>query len=134
MRLQPHRLSSQILWVILCIFLASCKSVLIQDTEVCGDKGPLGATCFHTNTTDHRDIDKTQWDLDRVGQLCVTADGFTIWKTALEQLCHETKNCVYGDQLEHIQEELDELDTSFATHQAIPSQNPQGPGAPSFHL
>jgi hypothetical protein len=57
--------------------------------------GTDGATCFHTLTTDQRDIPKDQWDTERFGMVCTQTINFADWKAALEKLCHMTKSCDY---------------------------------------
>lgn len=65
----------------------------VADAEFCGDMGADGATCVHFLSTDTRDIEKAAWDAERVGMLCTSSTNFANWKTAIEQLCHETKDC-----------------------------------------
>lgn len=86
--------------VILFIFVVSngCSHVQIDDHEFCGDLGPDGASCFHTLKDKSRDLNKPQWDQIRFGMLCTSAESFTNWKTAIEQLCNETKKCTYSDK------------------------------------
>lgn len=57
--------------------------------------GYSGASCFHTLKTDSRDIDKYAWDKERFGMLCTKVSNFSDWKTVIEELCHETKECTF---------------------------------------
>ena len=75
--------------------LTGCKSVMIPDTEWCGDMGPDGATCVHTLSSATRDIAKPQWDIEREGMLCTQSSSFAAWKVIIEQLCHESSDCNY---------------------------------------
>lgn len=77
--------------------VTSCARVVIKDAEWCGDVG-TGAICFFTLSTGSREINEEEWDVERVGQVCTKSDNFANWKSAIEQLCHETKLCSYEDQ------------------------------------
>ncbi len=79
-------------------FLTGCTHVNIPDSEWCGDMGPDGAACFHTLSTTSRDVPKEQWDTERFGMVCTQSANFAAWKTALEQLCHDTKMCTTQEQ------------------------------------
>lgn len=59
----------------------------MQNEEFCGDEGSIGAHCVDSISGAQRDIAKAQWDIDRVGQICETAQAFGDMKTDLEQLC-----------------------------------------------
>lgn len=63
--------------------------------------GSQGASCFHTLTTETRDIPKAQWDDMRFGQICTndpqgrTGETFADWKLVIQKLCKATKKCDY---------------------------------------
>lgn len=65
----------------------------IKNAEWCGDMGDLGASCFMTHSQDSRDLSKEDWDKERFGQLCTSADTFANIKTAIQKLCYQTKKC-----------------------------------------
>lgn len=81
--------------ILLSSVLSNCAKVHIADAEWCGDMGKFGAACFHTLSDAEREIKKIQWDAERFGMLCTTADSFTNWKTAIQQLCSDSKLCTY---------------------------------------
>lgn len=70
--------------------------------------GELGATCFHTLSDGMRELEKEQWDRERVGQLCTTSESFANWKAAILKLCEETKRCTYEEE-----KLLQEIDKRF---------------------
>jgi predicted phage-related endonuclease len=75
---------------------AGCAQVHVKDGEWCGDAGEDGASCFHTLTEETRDVEKKQWDEERLGMLCTRSENFANWKTAIEQLCNKMKGlCTY---------------------------------------
>lgn len=57
--------------------------------------GPYGASCFHTLSDESRDIDKTTWDAERVGQVCTDSSSFANWKAAILKLCKANRSCTY---------------------------------------
>lgn len=61
--------------------------------------GELGASCFHTLTTETRDLNFEQWRIARFGMLCTDSQTFADWKGALLKLCSYTKRCDYETQL-----------------------------------
>lgn len=77
---------------------SSCAQVAIHDHELCGDKGFLGAACYHTETDASEKIPKPQWDDRRFGQICTTAEAIADWKQAIEKLCTQTNECTYDVQ------------------------------------
>lgn len=92
---------------ILLIFVAlsNCTTIELQNSEWCGDKGALGASCFHTLSDDSRSLLKSDWDKERIGMVCTKAESFGEWKKVLLKLCDETGYCTYkikstADQLE----------------------------------
>ena len=87
--------------LLICNILA-CGSVKIKDAEWCADRGPLGATCFHTLDKDQeRDIPKETWDEiwvgpdHRFGKVCTDPDNFANLKAAILKFCSKTKMCSY---------------------------------------
>lgn len=78
--------------------LLSCAKVEIKDAEFCGDMGDDGAVCYHTLTTESREIDKVNWDVERFGQICTSAQTFAEWKATIEKLCSASKRCTYEEQ------------------------------------
>jgi hypothetical protein len=80
--------------------LSGCGQVVIRDHELCGDEGSLGAECYHTLTPDHRVIHKSQWDDERFGMICTSADNVADDKAAIEKLCNETKKCTTDQQVQ----------------------------------
>ena len=90
--------------VLSILTLSACAKVEINDHEWCTDMGSQGATCFHTMTTQTRDIPKSEWDDLRFGNTC-TADpqsnpGATMadMKSVIERLCIISKRCNYQTQ------------------------------------
>lgn len=71
---------------------------MINDAEVCGDKGYDGASCFHTISNSSRDLSKPVWDQVRFGQLCMDSSEYLHLKAAIEKLCHTTNDCDYQAQ------------------------------------
>lgn len=98
---------------LILLFLVSCTSVPVYDSEVCGDLGTAGASCFHTLTTDARDIKKADWDQERFGQLCITSQTFADIKASIEKLCSvsTTVRCSYEvkHMLESLQKKIDSV-------------------------
>lgn len=84
-----------LLFITMAALILSGCSVNIRDHEICGDMGASGAACFHTLTSDSRELDKATWDTYRVGKLCEDADAFADWKAAMEKLCSQTGDCTY---------------------------------------
>lgn len=81
----------------LVLSLSSCGHVEIKDQEFCGDKGSLGAKCFHTLTPATRTISQPEWDNYRFGQICEKAEVFADWKKILEEQCSLHDNCDYPE-------------------------------------
>jgi hypothetical protein len=75
--------------------VSGCSHVEIKDSEWCGDLGDDGAICFHTLTSDTRDIQKSYWDTERIGMVCTQSDIFAEWKAVIEKLCDKAKACDY---------------------------------------
>lgn len=55
--------------------------------------GPIGASCFHTITTETRTIPKPVWDIERFGMICTQSTNFAEWKATIEKLCQVTRKC-----------------------------------------
>lgn len=80
--------------LLISTLLSSCAKIEIPDIEVCSDAGVLGAFCVTSVSNKERDIEKTQWDKDRFGMLCMKSDAFADIKAAILKLCHDNKRCV----------------------------------------
>jgi hypothetical protein len=57
--------------------------------------GSLGASCFNTLSDQSRDIEKAEWDAERLDMVCTKAEYFANWKAAILKLCKKTKICSY---------------------------------------
>lgn len=57
--------------------------------------GSLGASCFHTLTTETRDVRPGAWDDERFGMVCTQAQTFADWKKVIEKLCSISGRCDY---------------------------------------
>jgi len=80
---------------------ASCQ-VKLEDHEVCGDKGELGAKCFHLKSAGTRALSYEEWEEERFGQLCMKDTAFANLKKAILKLCDQTKRCTW-EELQVIQ-------------------------------
>lgn len=76
--------------------LSGC-AVAIHDHEFCGDMGTLGGSCFHSLTTESRDVPEPAWDDERFGMICSTADTYADLKATIEKLCSYA-HCDYDTQ------------------------------------
>lgn len=103
------RLLSLILFPIL---LVNC-GVVLKDTEWCGDKGQLGASCFHTISDGHRWVGPNEWDKERFGDVCTDSKNFAEWKKDILQLCSQC-NCCSKEQVKQV-ESLDQKVTHSTT-------------------
>lgn len=72
-----------------------CASVKIKNHELCVDKGLMGAFCAKTLSDEKREVDKSNWDSERMGMICAKSDVIADIKKALEKLCNETQGCTY---------------------------------------
>ena len=79
----------------LTVLLSSCAEIKIKDSEFCGDKGRLGATCFKTLSGSTREIPLADWDVERFGMMCSSASTFSGWKSAIQKLCEYSGRCTY---------------------------------------
>lgn len=82
--------------------IGSCTSieifkVKVPNTEWCGDMGSEGAYCFNTLFPLEREISKEDWDKERLGMLCTTADSFSEMKKAILKLCRTNKRCKFEE-------------------------------------
>ncbi len=85
--------------LILCVLsLSSCARVQINDHEICGDKGKLGASCFNMLSDGSRKLSFDDWAIERFGQLCMQADAFANIKAALLKLCESSKRCTWEEK------------------------------------
>lgn len=89
--------------------LSACAQVQINNAEVCGDLGDLGAACFNTMNTTAREIDKPAWDKERYGELCMTVQTFADFKSEIEQLCSLSGKCT-DSQKKMVSEFFDRVD------------------------
>lgn len=89
----------------------------ISDSEWCGDKGALGASCFHTLSDEARDLDKDEWDELRFGQVCTPSATLAEWKAAILKLCKATRACSFQERrlLRRLGEKLDTHDEMIRT-------------------
>lgn len=81
----------------LSLSASTCSRIVINDHEICGDKGSLGASCFHMLSDGHRYLDFDSWAQERLGQLCLKAEAFANFKEALLKLCEQTKRCTWEE-------------------------------------
>ncbi len=70
--------------------------------------GDLGASCANTQNDNTRDLTKQEWDEERFGQLCMTADSFIEIKKTIEKLCASTKKCTY-EELQSLNKLMEKL-------------------------
>jgi len=87
-------------WLTLFAFAlsgAGCARVLITDHELCGDKGELGASCFHILSDESRKIGFEEWEAERFGQICLKADAWANLKAALLKLCDSSGRCSWQE-------------------------------------
>jgi hypothetical protein len=107
-------------WLILSGFVlsgATCTRVVIEDHEICGDKGSLGASCFHLLSDGRRKVDPVQWEKERFGQLCMKDEAFANFKAALLKLCDETQRCTWQEK-EELQSLVQTLEDKIALFQS----------------
>lgn len=96
----PQMILTSALLVLFGLILsgATCKPpILIQDHELCGDKGTLGASCFHMLSNETRKLSFDEWASARYGEICMQADAFANFKSALLKLCAETDRCTWQE-------------------------------------
>lgn len=87
---------------LLILPLISCGTIEIHDQEWCSDQGELGASCFHTQTKEERDISKEDWDIQRVGMFCATPEVFSDYKRSIIQLCEAYDKCIFDKVTETV--------------------------------
>lgn len=87
---------------------ATCQRVTILDHEVCGDKGELGASCFHMLSDEKRKLSFEEWEVERFGQLCMKADAYANIKAALLKLCESSQRCTWQEiqDLENLEKKV----------------------------
>lgn len=86
--------------LILSVFVlsgASCPKVQIRDHELCGDKGELGASCFHMLSDETRKLTYDEWEAARFGQICMQPDAYANLKAALLKLCESSGRCSWQE-------------------------------------
>lgn len=98
-----NKISKTLCAILSILIISSCGHIQIKDAEWCGDLGQEGATCFHTISDANRDLTKAEWDIERFGQVCTTADSFANWKEAILKFCYLTKKCTYDAKQQIIQ-------------------------------
>jgi predicted small secreted protein len=81
--------------ILFAFLLSSCAQVQIKNSEWCGDLGEYGASCFNTLNEDGRDIQKDQWDEERLGMICTKADTFADLQASIIKLCKATNRCSF---------------------------------------
>ena len=84
----------KILFVIFVLSLSACAKNVIPNVEICADAGQFGAFCKFTRSGNSRNIEKPQWDMDRVGQFCMTPEGIGKYQKFIETACNHDRNCV----------------------------------------
>lgn len=87
--------------LILSVFVlsgASCPKVPIRDHELCGDKGELGASCFHMLSDESRKLTYEEWESERFGQICMQPDAYANIKAALLKLCESSGRCSWQEK------------------------------------
>lgn len=93
------------------LLLSACGTIKLKDGPVCGDMGPLGATCDNVFKDKPKDLDKPTWDKVRFGQLCMGSALFTNWKGALIKFCNDTKRCTFEEEeaVEQVGKKVDKI-------------------------
>lgn len=72
---------------------STCHHIEIKDHIWCGDKGSIGASCFHDLTGEKSTLTKAEWDDLRFGQICtLDPEGnkgatFADYKYFIETMC-----------------------------------------------
>lgn len=74
-------------------FLVSGCQLEVPNTEVCRDKGALGARCNWTEVGEPRDISFEEWEVFRFGNFCMTEEAFAKHQKFIEQACEKTNGC-----------------------------------------
>lgn len=108
---------SLIVWALLT--LSSCAQIEIKDHVAYGDKGAFGATAVHTLFTSipPKPIEKTDWDILRIGMVCMAVADLSEIQQSVDELCTAHKNaCDYDTQVKiaNIRYALDQLKLSLA--------------------
>jgi len=79
--------------------ILSCQHVTIKDSEWYGSKGMLGATGFHTLTSESEKVSYpdwlTKWTDLKNPMVCTSVDNFADWKAIIETLCSLENRCDY---------------------------------------
>lgn len=79
--------------VLLGSLLLSCTEV-IPNSEVCADKGALGATCAWTRSGPDRSMGFLQWQKERVGYFCMSAKDFGKYQQFIQDACAKHQDCI----------------------------------------
>lgn len=96
--------------LLICALSSSCAKIKISDMEVCADGGSLGAFCFTTLSGKEREINKFQWDDERLGMLCMQAKDFGELKAAILKFCADKKSRCVMEAVEKVEEIADKAD------------------------
>lgn len=86
--------------LLLSVIVNGCSHVTVKDKEACADLGYVGAQCAHTYIEQRRDIPKAQWDQERVGWICMSAEDFSDSEDSIDELCRNTNLCDYQTKQE----------------------------------
>lgn len=116
----PTRLAAVLMSCL--ILLSSCGGIKIKDIEGCGDLGPVGAHCKYLFSDRSRDINKLDWDREREGQICFSAEGIGEIKKAILKLC-ELRRCTY-EQVRRIHELSKRIDSIYSPIRILPGPPP----------
>jgi hypothetical protein len=94
--------------IALSIVTVSCDHVAVKDKEVCADLGVAGAHCNHLYASKPRDIEKAQWDRQRIGWMCMVADDFSDGEDSIDELCRISNLCDYQtkDQIAQVKQRM----------------------------
>lgn len=84
--------------IALSIATASCGHVTVKDKQICADLGVAGAHCNNLYVSKPTDIAKPQWDRQRIGWMCMSADDFSDGEDSVDELCRTTNLCDYQTQ------------------------------------
>ncbi len=90
---------------------ATCKRVVINDHELCSDKGALGARCNFMLSDHPRNPDFDTWAKERFGQVSMSSDAWTEIIGAVLKLCDQTQRCTWveTEQLKGLLVKVEEL-------------------------
>lgn len=78
---------------LLALLQLSCSET-IPNSEVCADKGILGAHCAWTLAGNSRNISKLAWDKERIGDFCLNSKDFGKYQEFILKSCQMHNDCV----------------------------------------